>query len=358
MHFQGQKLTLQVFGQSHGEAVGAVLDGFPAGIRIDAEKLAAFMGRRAPGQGTHTTARREKDAPEFVSGVVDGVTCGAPITVLIRNQDIRSGDYASLRDVPRPSHADWPAFVKYGPAHDVRGGGAFSARLTAPVCAAGALALQLLEEKGVFVGAHIAEIAGIPDDSFDPVNLRPEALRGPGQKAFPVISDQAGRQMLSAIEEARKAADSVGGVVECGALGLPVGLGGPLFEGLESVLSFALFAIPAVRAVGFGSGFAAAGMRGSRHNDPIIVRDGTVRTATNHAGGLQGGMTNGMPLLLTAAFKPTPSIGRPQRSVSFSRMEETELVISGRHDPCVVPRAVPVVEAMTALVLLDRLLAS
>ena len=356
MKFQGKNLTVQVFGQSHGEAIGAVIDGLPAGIRVDQEKLAAFLRRRAPGQGAHTTARSEADLPEWISGIVDGVTCGVPITVLVRNQDVRSEDYASLKDVPRPSHADWPAFVKYGAAHDVRGGGAFSARLTAPLCAAGAVALQWLSERNILVGAHIAEIAGIPDTPFDPVNLRPADLLAPGRKAFPVRSDEAGVQMRSAMEDARKEADSVGGLVECAVLGLPAGLGGPLFEGLESPLASALFAIPAVRGVSFGKGFDAARMRGSAHNDPIILENGQIRTATNNAGGLQGGMTNGMPLLVTAAFKPTSSIGQPQHSVSLSRMEPVELVISGRHDPCVVPRAVPVVEAMVALVLLDQLL--
>lgn len=356
MRFQGKKLTVQVFGQSHAEAVGAVIDGLPAGIRVDQEALSAFMRRRAPGQGAHTTARRETDRPEFLSGLVDGVTCGAPLAIIIRNQDVRSRDYDALRDVPRPSHADWPARVKYGADYDARGGGMFSARLTAPVCAAGGIALQLLAEKGIAVGAHIAEIAGIPDTPFDPVRLRREDLLIPGGKAFPVCSDEAGQRMLEAIEAARRDADSVGGTVECGAAGLPVGLGGPLFDGLESALAAALFAIPAVRGVSFGMGFEAARTRGSAHNDPIILENGAIRTATNHAGGLQGGMTNGMPLILTAAFKPTPSIGLPQRSVSLSRMEETGLTVSGRHDPCVVPRAVPVVEAMTALVLLDHLL--
>ena len=356
MRFQGRKLSVQVFGQSHGEAVGAVIDGLPAGIRVDQEKVSAFLRRRAPGQGAHTTARREPDTPEWISGIVHGITCGVPVTVLIRNRDTHSGDYAALRDVPRPSHADWPAFVKYGSSHDVRGGGAFSARLTAPLCAAGAIALQLLSERNILVGAHIAEIAGIPDTAFNPVDLRPADLLSPGGKAFPVLSDEAGARMLSVIEDARMQADSVGGLVECAALGLPVGVGGPLFEGLESALASALFAIPAVRGVSFGKGFEAALMRGSSHNDPIILSGGEIRTVTNNAGGIQGGMTNGMPLLVTVAFKPTPSIGQPQRSVSLSRMEETELVISGRHDPCVVPRAVPVVEAMVALVLLDQLL--
>ena len=354
MQFRGKKLTVSVFGQSHAAAIGAVIDGLPAGWRVDREALAAFMARRAPGQAAYATRRREKDEVEFLSGLVEDTTCGAPVALLIRNGDTRSGDYEALRDVPRPSHADWPAFVKYGKAHDIRGGGAFSARLTAPLCAAGAIALQQLEQRGARVFAHIASVGAVQDAAFDPVSVSDAQRQAVQQNGFPVLSASAGEAMLAEIEAARQAADSVGGVVECAALGLPVGLGGPLFEGLESDLAAALFAIPAVRGVAFGEGFGAAKLRGSQHNDPYVVENGQIRTATNHAGGLVGGMTTGMPLLVRAAFKPTPSIGVAQRSVSLSRMEPASLTVQGRHDPCVVPRAVPVVEAMVALVLLDR----
>ena len=356
MRFEGKRLKVSVFGQSHGPAIGAVIEGLPAGIRVDEEALRALMRRRAPGQGSHTTARRETDEPRWLSGLKDGVTCGGPLTLMIENRDVHSADYAALQDVPRPSHADWPAFVKYGESHDVRGGGMFSARLTAPLCAAGGVALQCLAKKGVAVGAHIASIADVHDSAFDPVQVSRQDFAQILRHPLPVLDAAAGEQMLAVIEQARKAADSVGGVVECAALGLPVGLGGPLFEGLESSLASAIFAIPAVRGVAFGAGFAAAGMRGSAHNDPLGLREGKITPLTNHAGGVTGGLTTGLPLLFTAAFKPTPSIGQAQRSVSLSRGEETELVISGRHDPCVVPRAVPVVEAVTALVLLDRMM--
>ena len=358
MVFRGEKITVSVFGQSHAEAIGAVMDGFPAGFQIDREALAGLMARRAPGQGAHTTPRKEKDRVEIVSGLVGDITCGAPLCMMIRNGDVRSGDYAQLRDVPRPSHADWPAGIRYGAAHDVRGGGMFSGRMTAPLCAAGGLALQWLRGRGVEVLAHIASVGPVMDEAFDPVNVGPEeARRRMAGRALPVLRDGAAEEMLAEILRAGEAEDSVGGMVECCAVGLPAGLGGPLFEGVESRLAPALFAIPAVKGVEFGSGFAAAGMLGSEHNDPYEVRDGQVRPVTNHAGGICGGLTTGMPLILRIALKPTPSIGLEQRSVSLSRMENTTLRIRGRHDPCVVPRAVPVAEAVTALVLMDLMLA-
>jgi len=356
MQFNGKKLTVSVFGQSHAAAVGMVMDGLPAGVPVDREALQAFLNRRAPGRAAYATPRREADAPEFVSGLVEDHTCGAPVCAIIRNTDVRSGDYDRLRDVPRPSHADYPARLRYGQAYDGRGGGPFSARLTAPLCVAGGIALQMLAARGVRVGAHLAAVAAVHDTAFDPVRVSVSDFDRVAANGFPTLSAEAGAAMRDAIEQARQKQDSVGGVVECAALGLPAGVGGPLFQGLESALSAALFAIPAVRGVEFGAGFSAASMQGSQHNDAYILSGGRVATATNHAGGIVGGMTTGMPLVLRAAFKPTPSIGLPQRSVSLSRMEETELVITGRHDPCVAPRAVPVVEAVTALVLLDQLL--
>ncbi len=356
MQFKGEKLTVTVFGQSHAPAIGMVLDGLPAGVRVDQEQLLAFMARRAPGQGSFTTARKEADVPEFLSGLVENVSCGAPVCAVIRNSDTRSRDYSQFLSVPRPSHADYPARIRFGKDYDIRGGGQFSARLTAPLCIAGGIALQWLEKRGISVGAHIAAIAGIEDVSFDPVSVSARDFLRVRENGFPVLEPEAGKAMLAAIAEAREAGDSVGGIVECVAVGLPVGLGDALFGGLESALGAALFGIPAVKGVSFGSGFESAGLKGSRNNDPYVLRDGRVVTSSNHAGGIAGGMTTGMPLICTAAFKPTPSIGLPQKSVNLDTMEETELVISGRHDHCVVPRAVPVVEAVTALVLMDRLL--
>ena len=356
MEYKGKKLTVTVYGHPHGPAVGLVMTGLPAGFPVDTQALQAFLARRAPGQSSHTTARREPDIPEYVSGLVGGVTTGEPLRVEIRNQDVHSRDYGPFRDVPRPSHADYPAIMRYGADYDIRGGGPFSARMTAPVCVAGGIALQWLVKRGIRVGAHIAAIGGIADDPFDPVGVCAHDFDRILRHEIPVLNEKTGTAMLEAVDAVRRAGDSLGGIVECAAVGLPVGLGGPLFEGLESSLAVALFAIPAVKGVDFGEGFGAAGMRGSEHNDPYCMQNGRVVTATNHAGGLLGGMTTGMPLILRAAFKPTPSIALPQKSVSLSRREDAELTITGRHDPCVVLRAAPIVEAMTALVLMDQLL--
>ena len=351
----GNTVTVEVFGESHARAIGMTLEGIPAGVRIDEEKLHAFMARRAPGRDATATARREADTPQFLCGVRDGVTTGAPITAIIENTDTRSADYSALCTRPRPSHADYTAYVKYGGHNDLRGGGHFSGRLTAPLCIAGGIALQLLEAHGVTVGAHVSRIAGIADTPYDAENLTAETLRAAAGKDFPTLSDEAGIAMRDAILAARADSDSVGGVVECGAVGLPVGLGDPMFDGMENRLAAAIFGIPAVRGVEFGAGFAAADLRGSEHNDPFYFAGGEVRTRRNNSGGVQGGITNGMPLLLRAAFKPTPSIAKEQDTVDLATGENVKLSIAGRHDPCVVVRAVPVVEAVTALVLLDAM---
>lgn len=350
----GERITVSLFGQSHGPAVGVTVEGLPAGFPVDMEQLDRFMARRRPG-GPLATGRREADEPEFISGLTEGKTCGAPLTALIRNRDARSGDYAAFADLPRPSHADYTACVKYGGAADMRGGGHFSARLTAPLCVAGGIALQMLAARGITVGAHLAAVAGVADDPFDPVEVDEETLKTVAEKPLPVLNDGAGERMKAAIAAAAAEGDSVGGLVECAALGLPAGLGDPIFDGAENRLAAVLFGIPAVKGVEFGAGFAAAALRGSEHNDPFTVKDGQIRTLTNHAGGILGGITTGMPLILRAAFKPTPSIARPQRTVRLSTGQEDTLVITGRHDPCVALRAVPVVEAATALVLLDML---
>lgn len=352
----GENIRVSIFGQSHSEAIGVVVDGLPAGFEVDMDALNAFLARRAPGQGRFTTARKESDLPEFVSGIVDGVTCGAPLCALIRNKDTRSGDYADLRDHPRPSHADYPAYVKFGAAHDIRGGGHFSGRLTAPLCIAGGIALQMLARRGVRVGAHLCSVGDVQDERFDPVGVSERDFERIAANGFPVIDEMAGARMFDAIERARMDADSIGGTIECAATGLPAGLGDALFGGLEGRLSQALFGIPAVKGVEFGSGFDGARMRGSENNDPFVMQDGSVRTLTNNAGGILGGITTGMPLIMRVAIKPTPSIGRAQRSVSLSEGKPYELTIRGRHDPCIAPRAVPVVEAAAALVLLDMMM--
>ncbi|MDO4866742.1 MAG: chorismate synthase [Clostridia bacterium] len=349
----GSKYVVQIFGQSHSPMIGAVIEGLPAGIVPDMDFIRAFMARRAPG-GTLSTARREADIPRIISGLNDrGETCGAPLCAVIENGDARSRDYDSLRDVPRPGHADYTAAVKFGRHNDIRGGGQFSGRLTAPLCFAGALALKQLERAGIRVRARVLSVAGIRDADVDPAHPPMDGLCA---GALPCVDPEATRRMAEAIEQARAGGDSVGGVVECFADGLPAGLGDPMFDGVENRVAQALFGIPAVRGVEFGLGFAAAELRGSAHNDAFIVSGGRVVTETNRHGGVLGGITSGMPLVVRVAFKPTPSIALEQRSVSLSRGEAAPLAVSGRHDPCIVPRAVPVVEAAVACVLYDLLL--
>ena len=347
----GENLKLSIFGQSHGPAIGMTLDGIPAGLPVDPDALQAFLNRRAPGQNDWSTPRREEDRPEFLAGILDGYTCGAPIAAVIHNKNTRSGDYANLKDCPRPGHADYTAQVKYGGFQDAAGGGHFSGRLTAPLCIAGGLCKQWLAELDIQVNARIAAIAGIPDAPIDPVNPRTDAIG----TDFPVLDADAGEKMRAAIAAARAEGDSVGGVVECIVTGLPVGLGEPMFGGVEGRIAGIVYGVPAVKGVEFGAGFTAAAMRGSENNDDYAM-DGGVKALTNNAGGILGGITNGMPLIFRAAIKPTPSISRPQQSVSLSRNEVQELVVKGRHDPCIVPRAVPVIEAAAAIAIYDLIL--
>ena len=351
----GNKLRVSIFGQSHGDAIGCIVNGFPAGEEIDFSALYAFMERRRGGK-KHSTARAEADKPEFLSGVMDGKTCAFPLSAIIKNEDTRSKDYSALKDTPRPGHADLTAYFKWGENADMRGGGHFSGRLTAPICIAGGIAKQILERKGIFIGAHILEIAGVPDEPF-PVFPDKALFESIAEKPCPVINDQAGCAMLEKIEQARMNLDSVGGIVECAVTGLPEGLGDPMFDGVENRLAQAVFGIPAVKGVEFGEGFQAARLFGSENNDEFFYdENGKILSKTNHAGGILGGITTGMPVTLRAAFKPTPSIGKMQKTVNLKTRETTEIEIAGRHDPCVVVRAVPVVEAVCALVILDMLL--
>ncbi|MBQ6526192.1 MAG: chorismate synthase [Clostridia bacterium] len=356
----GNALKVSVFGQSHGRAIGVTVDGFPAGEAIDVEALQAFLDRRRPGTSELTTARNETDCPEFLSGVTedgDGnvTTCGFPLTAVIKNKDQHSSDYSDLLNKPRPSHADYTAFVKYGEARDMRGGGHFSGRLTAPLCIAGGICLQLLARRGIHIGAHLERVGEVLDEPFP---LHPdEALFEEIRSRNPATIDpSASLKMIDEITNARFDNDSVGGIIECAVTGFPAGVGGPMFDGIEGELAKALFGIPAVKGVEFGNGFTAAELRGSQNNDAFIARDGTVETETNRSGGIQGGISNGMPLLFRVAVKPTPSIAKPQKTVDLTTMEETELSIHGRHDPCIAVRAVPVVEAVAAIALTDLLL--
>lgn len=348
----GKNLRVSVFGESHGPGIGVVVNGFPAGESINTEELSRFLARRAPGNSKLTTARKETDLPEFLSGVRDNVLTGSPFATIIRNTNQRSGDYKGFEDTPRPSHADYTAAVKWNGAADIRGGGHFSGRLTAPLCVAGGIALQILAKKEIFVGAHLSAVGRITDEPF-PLHPTRGLLQSIAEKDFPVIDTEKGEIMQDAIRNVAADEDSIGAAIECAVIGLPAGLGDPMFDGVENLLAAALFGIPGVKGVSFGSGFGCVSMRGSEHNDPFVIEDGTVRTSSNNSGGIQGGITNGMPLILQIAMKPTASIAKAQQTVSLSGMTETEIAIHGRHDPCIAIRAVPVVEAVTALVLLD-----
>ena len=335
-----------IFGESHGEAIGVVLEGVPAGLALDLEAVQRALDRRRPGRRALSTARKEADQVRVLSGMFEGKTTGAPLAMVIGNADQHSSDYDSIRYTPRPGHGDYAGFLKSRGCQDYRGGGHFSGRLTAPLVAAGAVAKQLLAQRGVRVGAHISSIYGICDAALEEAGQ----LRGVAEKDFPVLDDAAGRQMQQAILEAKQAQDSVGGAVECAVTGLSAGLGGPDFGcNVEGIFSQYLFAVPAVKSVAFGAGVAFSLMRGSQANDPFAVEDGKVITKTNHAGGINGGITNGMPVVFEATLRPTPSIALPQESVDLRTGEEVELKIKGRHDPCIVPRAVPVIEAAAAL---------
>ena len=348
----GENLKLSIFGQSHGAAIGMTLDGIPAGLPVDAEKLQKFLNRRAPGQNDWSTPRKEEDAPEFLSGIVDGFTCGAPIAAIIRNNNTRSGDYDNLKEIPRPGHADYTAQVKYGGFQDMAGGGHFSGRLTAPLCIAGGLCKQWLEEMGIQIGAHIDFLGGITDSAFDPIEPEIRYVK----ENFPVLSVTASQAMRKRIDEVRLKGDSVGGEIECAITGLPAGIGEPMFGGVESRISQIIYGIPAVKSLEFGAGKAVSYSLGSKMNDPFCVEDGVVKTTTNHAGGILGGITNGMPIIFRVAIKPTPSIGMLQRSVNLNTREVVDLEIKGRHDPCIVPRAVPAVEAAAAIAIYDLIL--
>jgi len=352
----GNTLRVGVFGESHGRAIGVTMQNLPAGEAIDLVVLEGFLDRRRPGKNALSTARNEPDRPVFLSGLIDGKTTGSPLCAIIENRDARSRDYSELADKPRPGHADYTAFLKWAGAADMRGGGHFSGRLTAPLCIAGGIAKQILARRNIFVGAHLASVAGIADEAF-PLHPTQEQFDKITEKEFPVINDTQGCAMQEAILTASRAGDSVGGVIECAAIGFPGGIGNPMFDGVENRLSAAIFGIPAVKGLEFGAGFAASAICGSENNDPFrIDEDGNITTTTNYAGGILGGISTGQPIVLRVAMKPTPSIAKAQQTVSLSKMENAELIVHGRHDPCVAHRAVPVVEAVTALVLLDFLL--
>ncbi len=344
----GENIRLTIFGQSHSPAIGMTLEGVPAGEKIDYDKLGSFMARRAPGNNSYSTPRKEADQPEFLSGVFNDYTCGTPISAIIRNSNTRSQDYSELKRVPRPGHADYTAEVKYKGFQDYTGGGHFSGRLTAPLCIAGGICMQILERKGIEVFARIKSIKNVSDNG--------QLTESLGLKSFPVVDDAQGEKMVALIEEYKAKGDSVGGIIECVVKGLPVGLGDPMFDGMENRVASIVFGIPAVKGIEFGAGFEVANMTGSENNDYYHYDNGEVKTLSNNAGGILGGITNSMPLIFRVAVKPTPSIAMVQESVDLSAGEDKELVVKGRHDPCIVPRAVPVVEAAAAIAVYDALL--
>lgn len=350
----GNLLRITLFGESHGTGIGVVIDGLPAGLAIDWEAVAFQMARRAPGRDALSTSRKEADLPVIQSGYFDGHTTGTPLCAVISNTNTRSGDYEP--NILRPSHADYTGSVRYGGFGDYRGGGHFSGRITAPLVFAGAVCRQWLEKEGIAIGAHIAQIETVTDRRFDPCGLTGGQLDALTRMPFPVLDADAGARMQEAILAAKKEADSVGGIIECGITGLAPGLGTPFFGSVESRLSAMLFSIPAVKGVAFGEGFGFAALRGSEANDSFCLDGDAIRTRTNHNAGLNGGITNGMPVVFTVAVKPTPSIGQPQKTVDIAAGAEVEARIHGRHDPCIVQRAVPVVESAAAVVLAELVL--
>jgi chorismate synthase len=352
----GNNIRLSVFGESHSQGIGCVIDGLPAGIKLDFDRINSEMARRAPGKDKTSTQRKEADIPQILSGVLDGITTGAPLAVLIENTNTKSSDYKNLEFIPRPSHSDYPAFVKYGGNNDIRGGGHFSARLTAPIVFAGAIAKQLLAEKGIAIGAHIKRIGAVCDECFDYNNISSELLSSLSSKNFSVIDESAEEKMRAEIEKYRLDGNSVGGEIECAATGLPVGIGANIFDTVESKISSFVFGVPAVKGIQFGMGFDFAKQNGAAVNDGYEIRDGRVCLLSNNNGGILGGMTSGAPIVFSVAMKPTPSISTPQKSVNLKTLQNEELVIKGRHDPCVAVRAVPVIEAAAALAILDLMM--
>lgn len=352
----GKQIKISIFGESHGPAIGVTIDGLPFGIKLEEQEILAFMSRRAPGNNAYSTARRETDAPKILSGCLNGQTTGAPLCAVIENADARSADYAQMQTLARPGHADYTAHIRYNGCNDVRGGGHFSGRLTAPLVFAGAVAKSALHMRGIVVGAHIAAIHGVEDTGIDAVNIKADQLDAVAAKSFPVFDDEAGKEMQVEIEKAKQNCDSVGGVVGCCALGVPPGIGSPMFDGLENKIASIIFGIPAVKGLEFGAGFGLANSFGSESNDGFREENGKVVTETNRQGGILGGISNGMPITLWVAFKPTPTIALKQKTIDYKLMRNAEISSTGRHDPCIVPRAVVCVEAAVALALLDSIL--
>ena len=352
----GNKLKVSIFGESHGVGIGITIDGLPSGIEINMEDVLREMERRAPGKSNLSTARKEADAPEILSGFFQGRTTGTPLCAVIRNADMHSKDYGKLKDLMRPGHADYPGFIRYDGFNDYRGGGHFSGRITAPLVFAGAICKQVLETKGINIGAHVKSIGDIQDKSFYETEISKELLDKLKIKELPLLSPEKEVEMRNTILEAKKEGDSVGGTIECTVIGIDAGIGNPFFDSVESTLAHLMFSVPAVKGIEFGKGFLMSELRGSKCNDEYYYEGDKVKTYTNNNGGITGGVTNGMPILFKVGIKPTPSISKIQKTIDIADTKEAELVIEGRHDPCIVQRAVPVIEAVTAIGILDLVL--
>lgn len=348
----GEKFNITVFGQSHSDGLGVVIDGIPAGVDVDTEKISSFLLRRAPGRSLISTPRKETDSFEIISGIVNGKTCGAPLCAVFKNEDARSGDYEQVKTCPRPGHADYPAFIKYDGFNDSRGGGFFSGRMTAPLCFAGAVAMQLLEEKGIYTGAHVRSIGDVHDLTYYDVEPEKAVFDKLKEKELPVLSDVEDR-IYEAVLHAAESRNSLGGVIECAVTGIPCGTGEPLFSSIESEISRVVFSVPGVKGIEFGNGFGSASLLGSENNDSFRVESGCVVTESNRHGGILGGLATGMPVLFSVCIKPTPTVGVPQKTVNVSTVTDSEICFSGRHDPCIVPRAVPCIEAAAALAVIN-----
>ena len=345
----GDKIKISVFGESHGNGIGVVIDGLPAGVKIDMDSVMTQMSRRAPGKDRTATPRKESDLPKVLSGMLGDTLTGAPLCAVIENTNTRSGDYGNLLSCPRPGHSDYTAFVKYNGANDIRGGGHFSGRITAPIVFAGSICRQILAQKGIKIAAHINSIGNVCDEPFNPVGIDDALIDRLNLSSFALVDNSVEEKMRSVVEDARMSLDSVGGTIECAVTGIEAGIGEPMFDGVEGVIAKAVFGVPAIKGIEFGKGFELSKMRGSQSNDPFRYNDGKVVTETNNCGGIRGGITNGMPIIFRAAVKPTPSIAQKQKSVDLQKKENAELEIHGRHAPCIVPRAVPVIEAVTVI---------
>ncbi len=350
----GKKIRVSIFGESHGTAIGAVMDNLPAGEYIDFEELQSFLKRRQGGNNKYSTPRKEADIPQIISGIKDGYTTGAPLCLMIKNENTRSIDYET--DIPRPGHADFTAYTKYNGFCDLRGGGHFSGRLTAPICAVGGILMQILKRRGIEIVAHLSSVGDVYDDKIDALSINEKQLSKIKSGSFPAFSDDAGEKMQELIVSVKEEGNSIGGCVECGIYGIDAGVGNPMFDGIENAIASAAFGIGGVKGIEFGAGFKSSKMKGSENNDEFYMDNGTVKTKTNNHGGILGGITTGMPITFNVAFKPTPSILMEQQSISFSKYENTTMSTKGRHDPCIAVRAVPCIEAISAIAISDFLL--